>query len=180
MKIKIYPYLQVLRSAFTKLYIPVILFLSAIVWINLVGNISFKNLTRDPISLAGLNPIFGVVSNIGVLLWCVATAICFFSAALVMDGAKKNFLLVSGALTFFLMIDDFFVIHESLRDYFGVPQNLSYAFYLIFVTFYFGFFWRIILNENVALLVLALAFLGGSMMVDVFQDVFDHVIPAYF
>jgi len=30
------------------------------------------------------------------------------------------------------------------------------------------------------LLVLALAFLGGSMMVDVFQDVFDHVIPAYF
>lgn len=180
MKPRIYSYLQILYPAFTKLYAPIFFFLFVIILINIVGDVSFKELTRDPISLAGLNPIFGIVSNVGVLLWCAATVVCFFSATIIVTGAEKKILFFSGVLSFFLMIDDFFVIHESLRDYFGVPQNLSYAFYVLFVIFYFGFFWKKILNDNVALLVLAFVFLGGSMMIDVFQDMFDHVIPAYF
>lgn len=183
MKTKLYPYFQVLRKALVRLYIPVFLFLFVVVLINVVGNIPFSRLTRDPISLAGLNPLFGIVSNVGVLLWCVATAVCFFSAALLAKGTNFNvskFLFVSGVLSFFLLIDDFFVIHESMRDYFGIPEDMVYIFYLVYLIFYFIAFRILILNKYTVLLILAFGFLGASATLDIFQELVEYEIPAYF
>lgn len=177
---KLSPYFQVLRPAFVKLYVPVSLFLGAILGIKVFWGVPFSQLTRDPISLGGLNPIFGIVSNVGILLWCAATTICFFCATLVKDAIAARFLLVSGILSFFLMIDDFFVIHESLRDYFGVPENAVYIFYLIYLIFYFIIFGKFILNKNVALLVLAFGFLGTSATIDIFQKLIRYDVPGYF
>ena len=183
MKTKLAPYFQVLRPAFVKLYVPVSLFLGAIISIKIFWGVPFNQLTRDPISLAGLNPLFGIVSNVGVLLWCVATTASFFAAALLSKGNAAQgakFLFVSGVLSFFLMVDDFFVIHESLRDYFGIPEEAVYVFYLIYLIFYFIAFRKLILNKNAALLVLALGFLGASATIDIFQKLIRYEIPGYF
>ena len=183
MKLKVYPYMSVIRSAFVRLYLPVIFFLLLVVLINVTADIPFSRLTRDPISLAGLNPLFGIVSNVGVLVWSVAMAVCFFSAALLAKGKdteSARFLFFSGVLSFFLLIDDFFVIHESMRDYFGIPEDAAYVFYLVYLIFYFIAFRKLILNQNVALLVLALGFLGSSATIDIFQKLIRYEIPAYF
>ena len=106
-----------------------------------------------------------------------------FSAALLntwKNTEHSRFLFFSGLLTLFFLLDDFFVIHESLRDYFGVPENLSYAVYLILLGFYLLTFRKPILNKNIALLILAFAFLGGSATIDIFQKLIIHEIPGYF
>jgi hypothetical protein len=183
MKTKLYPYFHVLRHALVKLYTPIFLFLFVVLLINLVGDIPFSRLTRDPISLAGFNPLFGIVSNVGVLLWCVATTVSFFAAAMLTqekDSQVAKFLFASGMFSFFLMIDDFFVIHESLRDYFGIPENIVYVFYFIYVIFYFTAFRKLILNRYTVLLILAFGFLGASATLDIFQKLIRYEIPGYF
>ena len=183
MKTKFAPYFEILRPAFLKVYIPVFLFLAVVLVLKVVGGIPFSQLTRDPISLAGLNPISGIVSNVGVLMWCVATTVNFFSAALLSKRDEQktvNFLIVSGVLSFILMIDDFFVLHESLRDYFGIPENIIYVFYVMYLIFYFIKFNALILNKGIAMLLLAFGFLGGSATLDMFQKLIRYEIPAYF
>ena len=183
MKSKFFPYIKVLQPAILRLYFPTFLFLLALAAINLLADIPLSNLTRDPISIGKILPFFGIASNIGVLLWAAAATSSFLSAALFKhwnEPENARFFFFSALITTLLLVDDLFVLHESLRDYLGFPENASYAIYLLLIGAYLIVFRRDLLNKNLAFLVLAFGFLGGSMGIDMVQELVRSDIPGYF
>ena len=183
MKSKRYLNKELFWSASLRLYTPVLFFLVLVALISLFANIPLSRLTRDPLSLGKLNPIFGIVSNFGVLIWCAAASICFFTAILLRKGADKSaskFLFYSGMITLMLLADDFFVIHESLRDYYGISEKITYAVYLGIIGLYLGKFRKLIVNKNIILLILSFGFIGMSVIIDLFQKSVMSSLPGYF
>ncbi|MBK7896373.1 MAG: hypothetical protein WAS33_04700 [Candidatus Promineifilaceae bacterium] len=138
------------------------------------------NLLRDTSSLAEVAPWIGLVSNVGALLWCAAVTVCFAGTAVATqqnDLLNRRFFLASGLLTAFLLVDDFFVLHESFRDYLGFPEKAFYAFYLIFFSLYFVKYGRYILKTDFLFLALGLAFLGASFGLDNIQEIIINYAP---
>jgi hypothetical protein len=169
-----------------KIYLPSCLFLLLVWSIGKVYSIDSYELTADPAELAGLAPYAGLISNVGILLWCGAAAICLFSASL----AKLDpicfrkwfaFLLASGCLTTVLLLDDMFQFHESYPAlFFGLDadlphnnrrlQNLLEAIFFvvyfasfIFYTFYFR---KHIQRTEYLFLLMAFFLFGLSTVVD--------------
>lgn len=137
-------------------------------------SLSVADLTRDMTTTAGLHPLAGLLSDLGVLLWCVATAVCAF-AALSLRGigtASMVRFFASGALlSAYLMVDDFFLIHEHMGSILGIGwgEHLVYAVLGVAVLAYLAVFQRIILAAHYPLLVMGLGCLGASVVVDMFQ-----------
>lgn len=69
-------------------------------------------LTRDPAALTGAPPYAGLLSHLGVLLWCAAATVCFLAGALV--RRVRALLFGFGALTAALLLDDLFLLHEAV------------------------------------------------------------------
>ena len=95
-----------------KLFIPALVVILVMVLVRFFCDIPFRTMTMDPVQvLAGMkgNPFCGCLSNLGVLLWCSAAAVCLFtSACLRADGRSEEgyFLMYSGSVTLILMIDE--------------------------------------------------------------------------
>jgi hypothetical protein len=60
------------------------------------------------------------------------------------------------------------MIHEHVLPLFGVPQLVTYAAYAGLAALYFLLSWRQILAFRPALMALALALLGTSVLIDIF------------
>src|SRR5690606_1287590 len=75
------------------IFFPAIIILVAIAMINRMYQIPFAQLTGDPVALAGMHPLSGVLSNLGIILWCVATSSCALAATIFRSiGTKKLYL----------------------------------------------------------------------------------------
>jgi hypothetical protein len=120
---------------------------------------------RDPIAAMGGSAAqlhYGMLSNLGVLVWAAAGSICLFVAAtdrerLSTDG--RQFLICAGILTSILTIDDLFMLHENMDGAFAyLPYVLGW--------FYLYRFGNIILSLDTALIVAAIAFMGMSVAMD--------------
>lgn len=169
-----------------KLYIPSIGFIILVTLIAKVSNISTYELVADPAEVAGKPPYTGLVTNVGNLLWCGATAICLFTAFLTkLNRAcfKKwfRFLAFSGLFTSFLLLDDMFQLHESFpllffggsdnalainRDLQNLLETLIFSVYLGIFIFYIFSFRKQIKNTEYIFLLLAFVFFGLSTIVD--------------
>jgi hypothetical protein len=165
-------------------HIPAILFLFTIKFQTVVP---VHHLTRDPAAVMDAPMYTGLLSNIGVLLWCAAAAICFFGYTLFQGSSIRGtslFFLCSGFISLMLLTDDFFMLHEAV-----FPKILSFmekdtaektvfAFYGITLMAYLFYLRRFILaNTDFILLVTAFIFFGLSVMIDVadmtFGDDYD-------
>ena len=164
------------------IYISAIFVLLALTFGSLVAGIPISYFTRDPSALMGVPFYIGLLSNLGILLWCSSAAICLFSF-MVFRGVVKNtevalFFLFSGILTIILLFDDFFLIHESVfPNYLNIPEKLFYAGYVPTLLTYLVRFRKIILKTEFLLLLLALTFFGLSIFTDLFQQTFDILKP---
>jgi hypothetical protein len=168
------------RVTISFLFILAFSLLLAVVFSNRLFGIPVATLMRDTVSLAGVGPWTGLISNVGILFWCASTTLCFATTAVSHqqhNTTNRAFYLASGLLSAFLMVDDFFVLHESFRDYLGFPEKAFYAFYLIFFGLYFLRYGRYILTTDFLLLGLALGFLGASFGLDNFQDQITRFVP---
>jgi hypothetical protein len=128
------------------------------------------SLIRDPVAILGGRFYHGLVSNLGVLLWCGTAAVCLFRGAEVWRaGARQRggFLLSAGSVTLMLLLDDFFLAHEQILPNMGIPEKATLAFYPLAVALYVAVYWRQTIRADAALLVLSLAFLAISNLVDV-------------
>lgn len=65
-----------------------------------------------------------------------------------------------------LMADDFFTVHEVLTHHGGLPDTLIIGMYAALAVIYFVAFRRHIWTTDYLLLVIALAFLGASIIMD--------------
>ena len=129
---------------------------------------------RDPVATLNGHPLTGMVSLLGVLVWCSAAGVCFFTRAVVVrerDDEMRLFLLWSGLLTSVLLLDDLFLFHESLAPlYLGVTEGAVIFGYGIATAWYLVRFRRILLGREIRVLFAALAFFTLSQAVDEFQD----------
>lgn len=153
-----------------------VLILMAVVLVSMVGAIPILRFTLDPAALAKQHPLWGVVSNLGTLLWCACGAVCFFSSQLltrrehrVTEGVRH--LRAAALCTGVLLLDDLFMIHDDLaRRYLGVGEP---AVVLLLGATALAYFWRFghrILAGNWGLLLFALACMTTSLLIDQVHD----------
>ncbi len=110
------------------IFFPAILILVAIAMISQIYHVPLNRLTSDPDAIAGINPLSGALSNLGIVLWCAATASCALAAMILRTrGTKKVYLffLYSSLLSAYLMFDDLFQFHEDLSSTIGLTKGAS-------------------------------------------------------
>ena len=155
----------------TVTYVPSFALLAALAIASIYKPIPIGVLTRDPAAVANVHPFTGVLSNLGVLLWCSSAAICLFSGVVLHHTQRTKgcwFLICSALLTLCLLFDDLFLFHEFLaRRYLGLSEKVVYVFLGGVTAAYLLTFRRVILQSEYTVLCLSLVFFGISVAVDV-------------
>ena len=148
-------------------------FLLLVVFVSLRTGIPIYVFTADPLQTLDGNPFTGVVSNIGILIWCASASVCFFSFAILRnkeaDGGFSTFFLFSGLLTCMLLFDDFFQFHEYLFPRFlNIDEKVTAGVYGVLTLLYLARFRKIIRTTEFVPLLLSLGFFGASVIIDRF------------
>lgn len=155
-------------------YLTSIGLLVAIALVSQKYGIPVSDFTRDPAAILGVHPLIGVLSNIGVLLWCASMALCLFTAVVLFKtkrGISLSFFLSSGLLTALLLVDDLFMLH----DYFfprmlNIEGGVIYVGYLLLVCIYLLKFRGFILKSGFGFLLLSFLFFALSVGCDVLLE----------
>lgn len=154
--------------------IPSMFILIGIALVSIILDINLGLLTRDPTAIAKINPLSGILSNFGIILWCSAATVCFFAAIAIRNTASNDwfwFLFCSGLLSAYLLFDDFFQFHEILAgDHVGISEKFTYMALGIAVLIYLFIFRRNIWRTNFSFLLMSFIFLASSVAIDVFQS----------
>ena len=149
-------------------YSPILVLLLVI---GLQDRVPFHDLTRDPLAIAILPFYYGVVSNVGAIVWAGAASICLFvffsTSGTVLPKRMRSYLLFSGLLTSMLLLDDLFLLHEQFfPEYMGIGKRIVIACYGALTILHFAVFRRIVQETEYLILVVAFAFFGLSLFVD--------------
>lgn len=155
----------------TALYAPVLVTLVTLAVYGLWTGTPSGILTRDPAVLMNVSPFYGTLSKLGMLLWCGCVTICLFSASLLRrerhNVETRAFLISSGLLTFALLLDDLFMVHEYVAPtLLHLPETgiyIAHAMTLFLICIWFR---RIIVETRFVLLLFAIGFFGLSISVD--------------
>lgn len=134
-----------------------------------LGLAGVEQFVMDVSSIAGLHPLSGMLSDLGILLWCASAAISLFALFSLerRNGESARFLLAAALLSLYLMFDDLFQIHERLApDYLGVPEKLVLATLALSQLAFLVAFRRLILRTGCLFLVLALGLFALSLAAD--------------
>ncbi len=154
--------------------IPSISILIGIALVSIILDINLGLLTRDTTAIAKINPLSGILSNFGIILWCSAATVCFFAAIAIRNAESNNwfwFLFCSGLLSAYLLFDDFFQFHEILAgDHVGISEKFTYIALGMAVLIYLFIFRRNIWRTNFSFLLMSFIFLASSVATDVFQS----------
>jgi len=130
--------------------------------------------TGDPFVTGHLPFYAGIISTIGIILWCSTASVCFFSAA-VLNKDKygrdwKFFLFMSGFFTSLLLFDDLFQMHRILYPkLFYLSTILVYGLYSLFALWYLVHFRKQIFETEFLLLGFSLAFFAFAVIADTFN-----------
>ena len=174
---------SVLRPVLLAIYLPVVLLFGITIIVRLQTGIAIAEFTRDPRGFTGIPVYTGSISNLGVMIWTGGAAICLFTYGVIRNRGKGDltppFLLYAGLFTLLLTLDDLFMLHEVVfPEELGIPENLTYATYALLAIGLLVLFRSVILKSNFLLLLLALVFLGTSVVVDFFQGMVS--IPGWY
>lgn len=154
--------------------------LAAVVIVGVFFGVDVGRLLHDPAAVAGMNPLIGLVSNLGVLLWAAAASICLFTAALTRQRGMHEafaFTFCAGLLSAYLMLDDLFMFHENLVErYIGMNEKALYLCLGIATLVFLIRFRVFILRTDFGYLLLALGFLAASVLID---TAVDYVVPVF-
>lgn len=111
----------------------------------------------------------GLLSSIGYLLWISAAAIALFTAlsgVIEVRGRVQQLLLCGGLFSLLLCIDDMFLLHDRY-----VGATFLYVLYAVFALLILLRFRSQVLSLGGRSFVLAVVFLGVSVLIDQFQNV---------
>ncbi len=102
--------------------------LVGIVLLRLEGGVSIGHMTRDLAAVAGVHPLTGGLSSLGILLWSGSATVCLFTARrlpAVAHDRRRALLRDAGMLSAYLCIDDLFQVHERLApNYLLLPEKV--------------------------------------------------------
>lgn len=135
--------------------------------------IPFGVMTRDVFAIAALHPFTSILSNLGILLWMATASICAFAALCCWHRHKHRaarFFGCSALLSGYLLVDDFFMMHEHLLPDLGVPEKGVYALLGGAVLIYLWHFRGIIVRHRPLAFAVALGLLATSVGLDSISD----------
>jgi hypothetical protein len=142
------------------------------------SSISLRQLMLDPTEFTDVPFYTGIVANLGILLWAATASICLFIAiflAPLVGKAWKDFFLVSGLVTFLLLLDDLLRIHDEIFPvYFGIKGDVLGIGYVLLISLYLLRFRTLIFQYPYTFLVMALGFFAVSVGIDVAPSVIKH------
>lgn len=157
------------------LYAPVVVLFLVLMCIEMEIGVQASIFTRDPVSIGGLAYYAGSVSNLGVLIWSASAAGCFLGCSVLFSlGVFQHtatFMLFGGLITLMFVVDDLFLLHESVFPRFlGISEYYVYTAYLIALLAFLYRFNTIIRSSRFLLLMLALA----SFAISIAADMVEH------
>ena len=143
----------------------------AVLYISYLNDIKLSLVVRDLAQTCGYPIGVGMISNLGILLWGAAASICLFTTfSEDINSDICKLLLLGGAFSGLLCVDDFFLLHDR---YIG-PDFLNVT-YLSISIFLLVRFQRILKKIGVFNLIISILFLGLSIFFDgVIQQVFNQ------
>lgn len=136
-------------------------------------------LTKDPAYITYTGAYIGMLSNLSVLFWVGAAAICFFTATILRQRSASQigltYILASGTFSIILGLDDLFMWHERiLPKLLHIPESIFYLIYLGVFLIYILYFSASILKSDYLLFIAAMVLLGGSRMIYPFFPEIDR------
>jgi hypothetical protein len=153
-------------------YSPIVILITAVAVFALMTGRPGSFFTRDPFVIARLPFYAGLISNVGIVLWCALCTVCLFNSVVLKKLANGSdwgrFFLYSGILTFILLFDDLFQFHRILYPrLLHVSMALTSAAYAGLAIWLLWRFRGIMEQSEYLLLLLAFFFLGFSIVLDV-------------
>ena len=142
-----------------------------ILYFSKLYDIKLSLVVRDLAQTCGYPIGVGMISNIGILLWGAAASICLFTTfSGKINSDISKLLLLGGAFSGLLCIDDFFLLHDR---YIGPDfLNLTYLAISILILVRFK---RLLKKIGLFNLVISILFLGLSIFFDgVIQQIFNQ------
>lgn len=151
--------------------VPAVAVLAAMAAVSVRHGVDFTLMTSDLAAIAHVHPLSGVLSNLGILLWCAAASISLFAAIVLRSsgaGQRSRFLLFSGLLSGYLLLDDFFLFHENLALwYLGLSETIVLALLGAALAVYLVAYRRVIEQTAYPVLLVSLGFFAFSVFLDV-------------
>lgn len=134
---------------------------------------------KDLAYLAGRGDTLGglaaAVSNAGILLWAGGAAMALLTSVALLRAERSSrvgrFLLVLGAVTAVAAVDDFFMLHDAVLPYLGVPQKVYPVAYALTVGATLWFFRDVWPRWTASFLVVSVGLLALSAGADLVADV---------
>lgn len=166
------------RFFFSCLFSLCLIIILTVLFVSIEFDIPLGTFTRDSISIMEGLPYYGLISNIGVILWSFTIAISLFSLLLLQSITtfEKNynhFLFIGMLISLLMLLDDFFLAHEFIYPFlFGIKEKVTFGFYAILVLYYLTKFRKIIVAETNYII------LGISLMFFAMSVVFDALMAA--
>ncbi len=161
-----------------KFYVP---FLSILILAGLQHNIPVPTLTRDVFATANLSPFTGFISNLSAFTWGSSAVVCIFSFFLLsptnsQDQKFKNFIGLSGLISFWFMLDDFLMLHEALLPYYlHVHEDIILGGEFAWLFLHLIYYRKIILKStHFKILGIALLLFGVSVFMDILPIETDY------
>ena len=172
MKKLFYSFTSQLEAFFTSTFAVCFLGFSLFFIIIFVGhyfNVPVEKLTRDPAAVNNYHPFIGIISNIGILIWCSSASICLFFAFFIKRENIEyyQFLLNAGILTSLLLLDDLFMFHDYIfPESLGISEKSIYVIYMLYILIFLLKFNGLILKSNYILFITGLFFFASSIAID--------------
>lgn len=162
-----------------QVWLPILILLGVTKLFSAMTSIPLRRLMLDPTEVTHVPFYTGIMANLGVLLWAAAASICLFISIFLsqmVGKAWKNFFLISGLLTLFLLLDDLLRIHdEILPVYLGIKGDILGIVYVLLIAVYLFRFRTLIVQYPYDFLVMALGFFGVSVAIDVAPSVLKNL-----
>lgn len=133
-----------------------------------LAGVPFDYLSRDTSAVLEGPFYAGAYANLTILVWAMAAGVALLSASVLRRGGQGKAALMTaaaGAITTIMVIDDLFLVHESLATYLHIPEKAGPIGYAILVV---GFSWyfRRLLRTDALLSITALGCWGVSALLD--------------
>ncbi len=132
--------------------------------------IPLTSFVEDTTTVLNAPVYIGILSNIGALLWTATATVCFFGAYVTRTTAKQAasaFLIWSGMIITLLLIDDYFMLHDSvLYLLFHLNENVIFGLYFVLISWYIYRFRSVLRTTNYRLFGLALGLFLFSTVFD--------------
>jgi hypothetical protein len=137
-------------------------------------DIAAGDLLRDAATVNQTPWYIGAMSNLGVLAWWAGAAISLFVASILFRNhasRRDRYALISfGSLSALLALDDLYMFHETYFWRTPLSDLLTPIVYGTLILTFLYLFREFLLDNGGLLLLLALGFVGMSILVDLLHD----------